>query len=44
MDLLKQLENKVNLISKSNEDLGRYGDGFEDAIKLVKEAINELKQ
>jgi hypothetical protein len=41
MDLIKIIE-KINEVGLSNNDLTRYGDGFEDAIFKVKEVITEL--
>ena len=41
MDLIKIIE-KINEVGLSNNDITRYGDGFEDAIFKVKEVINEL--
>jgi len=41
MDIIKIIE-KINEVGLSNNDITRYGDGFEDAIFKVKEVITEL--
>jgi len=44
---LEKLKKGINKISVENEDIGSFGDGFEDAIdkvrKLIKEIISEDK-
>lgn len=39
---LNDLKTKLKAISLSNTDLGRYGDGFEEAMHLVNKAVEAI--
>ena len=40
-ETIREVIQKVNEVCKTNNDTGRYGDGFEKAIDLI---INKLKK
>lgn len=38
--IMREIKDAINKVSKGNEDIGKFGDGFENAIEQI---LNNLK-